>query len=110
MRSSILISALLASLPAAAQPASYPGDLPLVWPATVSRTSPNKKRPWKTVKVEAIVPRKLETSQLVTVVPLSCAAPTDRAVAAAEPQEGVPGFPTTYLVSVDGAVKPLLEA
>jgi hypothetical protein len=110
MRSSILIVALLVSLPAAAQPAPYPDDLPLVWPATVTRSSPTSKRPWKAVAVEAIVPRRLQSNQLVTVVPLARTAPGDRAVATVKAQEGVPGFPATYLVTVDGGGRALLEA
>jgi hypothetical protein len=105
-----LVTGLAATLADAAQPPSYPADLPLVWPATVTRAAPSKKRPWKKATVEAIVPRKLEPGQLVTVVPLARAAPSARAVATVQPQEGVPGFPTTYLITVDAAAKPLLEA
>src|SRR5438309_11140771 len=93
-----LLAGPVATLAAAAPTASYPAELPLVWPATVTRAAPSKKRPWKKATVEAIVPRQLEPGQLVTIVPLGRTAPSARAVATVKPQEGVPGFPTTYLI------------
>jgi hypothetical protein len=111
MRSPLLIILVVAlAHPVFAQPAPYPADAPLVWPASVTRSSPADKRPWKALVVEAVVPRKVESGALVTIVPLTRLAPQNRAVTSVQAQDPVPGFPPTYQITVDGAVKAYLEA
>jgi hypothetical protein len=89
----------------------YPGDAPLVWPATVNRTAARKGGAFKAATVEAVVPRAIKAGERVTVLPLTRGIPPRAlVVASAKEQPAAPPFPPTWAVVLDATIKPLLAA
>jgi hypothetical protein len=89
----------------------YPDDVPLVWPATVTRTGARKGGPWKTAQVETVVPRAVKPGERITVLPLKRAvAARDLPVTAVEEQAVAAPFPPTWTVAADASVAAFLTA
>jgi hypothetical protein len=88
----------------------YPSDVPLVWPATVTRKSGNKDRdgryhpPWTSATVWAVLPRPVKVGDAMTVLPLKAGLPARQLkVTAVREQPAVEELPATWMVDIDAS-------